>query len=241
VLSIGCGVLHFSANFLEKICCNSSASAAIWRPYGVHVVIFGHPLAPFGCPLGRLGCPLAVDLVTVAHFWHSQIRPNPPKLSQTAVFDDNQTVWHSQTLPNPSQLSRNLPNPFKPPQTFPTPTKYVFLVTATHFWHSQTLPNLPKPFQTLPNPPKPFQNLPHPPVSSQTLRNIPKPSQTLTSSSSSLLPPHLLVSKFVRPIHECIFRSRYSMDMWCLDGIGRDIWVWVFQKSLYVKAFPRVG
>ena len=88
VLSMGCGVLHFSANFLEKICCNSSASAAIWRPYGVHVVIFGHPLAPFGCPLGRLGCPLAVDLVTIAHFWHFQIRPNPPKLSQTVVFYD---------------------------------------------------------------------------------------------------------------------------------------------------------
>ena len=78
----------FFCKFLEKICCNSSASAAIWRPYGVHVVIFGHPLAPFGCPLGRLGCPLAVDLVTIAHFWHFQIRPNPSELSQTAGFDD---------------------------------------------------------------------------------------------------------------------------------------------------------
>ena len=77
----------FFSKFLKKICCNSSASAAIWRPYGVHVVIFGHPLAPVGCPLGRLGCPLAVDLVTIANFFHFQIRPNPPKLSQTAVFD----------------------------------------------------------------------------------------------------------------------------------------------------------
>ena len=50
-----------------------------------------------------------------------------------------------------------------------------------------------------------------------------------------------LLSQLGRPIRMCIFRSRCSMDMWCLGGLARDNWVWVLQKSLYEKAFPPVG
>ena len=53
---IGSVFLHFSSKTLVF---NSSASTVTWRPCGVHVLLFGHPLAPVACPLGLRGRPLA--------------------------------------------------------------------------------------------------------------------------------------------------------------------------------------
>ena len=123
----------------------------------------------------------------------------------------------------PPKPSQNVRNPSEPCQTLPDPSK-----------PSQIAPNRPVPptnSQSLANPPKPFKP-------SQTSSKSAKPSPHLPSRP---LPPHLPLSQLVWPIHGCIFRGRYSMNMWCLVGIGRDIWVWVLQKSLFLNAFPRVG
>ena len=118
----------------------------------------------------------------------------------------------------------------------------------------QNVRNPSEPCQTLPNPSKPSQTAPNrlvPPTNSQSLANPPKPFKPSQTSSKSAKPsphltsrpppPHLRLSQLAWPIHECIFRGRYSMNMWWLEVIGRDIWVWVLQTSLFLIAFPRVG
>ena len=155
-------------------------------------------------------------------------------------------------LPSPSKPTQSLPSSSNPPKP------------------CQTIPNLrkrsqpskpPKPAQTFPNPanplkpsqnlPKPFQTLPPPPPGADKMKK--QRSNHVMQMLIWQVMPEAADSVFedgswqgmrlvgVRPIDECVFRCRYSMNMWCLEDIGRDIWVWVLQGSLFLNACPRVG
>ena len=121
--------LVFNDSFTFSVCSASVVAFHIflkvsWKKY----VVKAWPRPPFGAHVGSMLTssgtrwhPLAaswvawvtlwaVDLVTVTHFWHFHIRPNPPKLSQTGVFDDSYTVL---ALANPPKPFPTLPKPFK--------------------------------------------------------------------------------------------------------------------------------
>ena len=155
----------------------------------------------------------------------------------------SQTLPNPPTPPSPHKPSQTLPNLLKRSQPFPQPSKPPK--------PAQTFPNPANPLKPSQNLPKPFQTLPPPPPGADKMKK--QRSNHVMQMLIWQVMPEAADSAFedgswqgmrlvgVRPIDECIFRCRYSMNMWCLEDIGRDIWVWVLQKSLFLNAFPRVG
>ena len=54
--------------------------------------------------------------------------------------------------------------------------------------------------------------------------------------AKSMPPP--LAHTWEEVSRECALRRRCSMDMWCLDGIGREIWEWETPYSVFGEYSP---